>query len=399
MKNYDSFKYSCLFGGGAVRGAAHVGVIKALDELGITPDIYAGSSVGSIVAVLWAVGYSYEELSEIFLSVNFELFRDISFGFNTKFAFSKGDIFLNWIKELIEKKFYGDKYSEEGNPAVKFKDINKNLVIITTNIKNFTCNEFSTFTTPDFEIAMAVRISCCMPGLMRAISLENKLLVDGDLMKGKPMWSLSEYLKKSDSRILEVRLEGSFDGSDTNPIEYVNGMYSCITYTETDFIRNIYKDCDKYDCLAIDTGNVIVVDFNYPVDKRQDIIDAGYNQTINYMTKILPVKKDKLCKIYKNILVKVRKVQEYMLRGRYNSAKCSVAELFIILSDCWNMIDCDIYSGIKEFQELLYSNVKTGLLGSRCINKSEVFDKLKDLIESLLEAVNDLEKYIDKFSV
>ena len=57
---------------------------------------------------------------------------------------------------------------------------------------------------------MAVRISCCMPGLMGAVAQEQNLLVDGDLMKGKPMWTLFKNLKDISDRILEIRLEGSF---------------------------------------------------------------------------------------------------------------------------------------------------------------------------------------------
>ena len=169
----SNLKYTCLFGGGAIRGAAHVGVLKALKELAIEFDTLGGSSVGSIIAALLAVGYTTEELKEIFLSVNFELFRDISFGFNTKFALSKGEVFLDWFRELIEKKFYGDKYDKGNNEHIRFKDLSVNLVIMSTNMHDFTCCEFSNFETPDFEVAMAVRISCCMPGLMRAINVEN----------------------------------------------------------------------------------------------------------------------------------------------------------------------------------------------------------------------------------
>ena len=280
MREHSNFKYTCLFGGGAIRGAAHVGVLNALKDLNIELTTLAGSSVGAMVAALYAVGYSPDELSEVFLSVNFELFRDISLGFNQKFALSKGEIFLEWLRELIERKFYGENYTKGQCEPVTFKDLNKNLIIITTNMKDFSCKEFSNFETPDFEVAMAVRISCCMPGLMRAVTLEDELLVDGDLMKGKPMWSLSKNIQNCPDRILEVRLEGSFAGSDQSPIEYVNGMYTCMTSSETSFISKLYGKRDRYDYLIIDTGDVVVVDFNYPGEKRQAIIDDGYKQTL-----------------------------------------------------------------------------------------------------------------------
>lgn len=98
-------------------------------------------------------------------------------------------------KRFNRKKFYGPAYLKGQCKRVTFSDIKKNLIIITTNMNDFSCKEFSNFETPDFEIAMAVRISCCMPGLMRAVNFENNLLVDGDLQKGKPMWSLSKIFK------------------------------------------------------------------------------------------------------------------------------------------------------------------------------------------------------------
>ncbi|MBR1424609.1 patatin-like phospholipase family protein [bacterium] len=398
MKDFDSFGYTCLFGGGAIRGAAHVGVIKALEEFGIVPRVYGGSSVGSIIAALYAVGYSYDELAEIFLSVNFELFRDLSLGFSQKFALSKGEVFLNWLRELIEKKFYKDQNSN--NKPVRFKDIDKNLIIITTDMKDFSCREFSTFATPDFEIAMAVRISCCMPGLMRAVSLDDRLLVDGDLMKGKPMWSLSENLKNSNNRILEIRLEGTFSGSDKNPIEYVNGMYSCMTSSETDFVRSIYQDNDMYDYLVVNTGEVVVVDFNYPVDKRQWIINEGYKQTVEYFTKVLPAKKYRLREVYLRILDKLRKVQEAMLRKRYNLAKSVIGELFICLSDCRSIIDPDVYSEISNFQKVLFDNVTCGLLGyTNCKNKNYVFNLLKSSISGISDRIIEFDHYLAKFPV
>ena len=60
------------------------------------------------------------------------------------------------------------------------------VVIITTNLKAFNTQEFSKITTPDFEIAKAVRASVSMPGLFTPVEDDNKLLVDGDLLKSTP---------------------------------------------------------------------------------------------------------------------------------------------------------------------------------------------------------------------
>lgn len=388
-----------MFGGGAIRGAAHAGVVKYFEELGIKPSTLVGSSVGALVAMLYAVGYTSEELSEVFLSVNFELFRDISLGFNHQFALSKGEVFLNWLRELIEKKYYKDKYVEGKNEPVKFSDLEKDLIIITTDMYTFKCKEFSTFETPDYEVAMAVRISCCMPGLMRAVNIDNKLLVDGDLMKGKPMWMHSKNLADTNDRILEIRLEGKFLGTDEKVAEYVNGMYSCMTATETDFIKNLYGKSDKYDYLVINTGNVVVVDFNYPTEKRQAIIDEGYNQTKKYFTKTLVEKKQKILTCYKEILEKLDKIYFFLRQGKFMPAKNTTSELFITLADSRKLIDEEIYHSIKMFQKFLFNNVKSGLLGrATCSNRQTITNSLFSIITDLESRIEKIEEYLTKLS-
>ena len=400
MREHNNFRYTCLFGGGAIRGAAHVGVLRALERLGIELSTIAGSSVGALVAALYAVGYTPNELADVFLSVNFELFRDISLGFNNKFALSKGEVFLEWLRDLIERKYYGDAYLKGQCRPVSFKDLGKNLIIISTNMKDFTCKEFSSFETPDFEVALAVRISCCRPGLMRAVTLKDDLLVDGDLMKGKPMWSLSKNIQRSPDRILEIRLEGSFAGSDQSPIEYVNGMYSCITYSETSFIKSIYGNKDRFDYLVINTGNVVVVDFNYPHEKRQNIIDDGYRQTMAYFKDYLILKKKNILEIYSEILDKLRQVQGFFLIKKYSAAKNALAEMFIYLAKVSDIVDLELYNALYMFQKLVFTNVKSGLLGrSSCNNVDTVTKTLATLILDLTERINGLEEYIEKFSV
>lgn len=399
MRNYDNFSYTCMFGGGAIRGAAHAGVIKCFEELGIKPSILVGSSVGALVAMLYAVGYTSEELAEVFLSVNFELFRDISLGFNHKFALSKGEVFLNWLRELIEKKYYKEKYVEGKNEPVKFSDLEKDLIIITTDMYTFKCKEFSTFETPDYEVAMAVRISCCMPGLMRAFNVGDKLLVDGDLMKGKPMWQHSPNLADTNDRILEIRLEGEFLGTDEKVAEYVNGMYSCMTSTETDFIKKLYGNSDKYDYLVINTGNVVVVDFNYPSEKRQAIIDEGYNQTKKYFTQTLIEKKQKILACYKNIWEKLEKIYFFLRQSKFMPAKNATSELFIYLAEARKIMDEEVYHSIKMFQKFLFNNVKSGLLGrATCTNRQTITNSLFSIITDLETRIEKIEEYLNKFS-
>ena len=101
----DCSKYLCIFGGGAVRGYSYLGVLKAFEKLSFNPQKIAGSSVGSVFAAFYALDIPLEEMNKILININFELFKDINFSFAPTFALSKGGVFLDWIRNLIEKYY------------------------------------------------------------------------------------------------------------------------------------------------------------------------------------------------------------------------------------------------------------------------------------------------------
>lgn len=395
----NNFKYTCLFGGGAIRGVSYIGAVKALEELGIIPDRLAGSSVGSIFAALLAVGYNAEELKDIFIKVNFELFKDISIGLGPLFAISKGEVFLEWVRELIEKKYYGENYKKGVNPAVTFKDIKKNLVVITTNLSNFECKEFSRFDTPDYEIASAVRISCCMPGLMKPIEYNKTLLVDGDLQKSWPMWKLSKHLLNDDERILEFRLEGNYESNDISGINYANAVYSCMTAISTSFITNIYGNKDKFDYIVLNTGDIVVVDFNINEAKRNDLINSGYNQTISYFKDFLIEKKSKIRHNYSIIQAHITKIQKYIKSNNIQKAKNQMGELFMDLPELSEIIDLTDYNEIKKFRDIFLKNLKyPALFGKVTLSNFKLINtELNKINNKISKKLEEFDSYLKTY--
>lgn len=395
--NKKSFEYTCLFGGGAIRGAAYCGTLKAMEELGINPNTVAGSSVGSVIAGLIAVGYNAEELKDVFMQVNFELFRDLQFAIGPQFALSKGEVFLDWLRELIEKKYYGEKYKKGSHKAVTFNDLDKNLVIITTDLSSFECKEFSKCETPDFEVATAIRISCSMPGLMKPYEYNNRVLVDGDLQKSSPMWKLSKTLQPKDERILEFRLEGDFEGNEKNTIEYINSLYSYATIIATEFIMDIYNNKDKFDYIVINTGDINIVDFNLAAEKRAILMEAGYQQTIDYFTKVLPKKKEHLLEIYAQIEQSLKKVKKNLSANNLQKGKYTLAELFVYLCDYVSIIDKKDYEAIKEFKNAFYDNIiHPALFGkSKLKNEKYVSCSLEQLILQISAKVQEFKDFLE----
>ncbi len=401
MENNKSLQYTCLFGGGAIRGAAYVGTMRAMEELGINPQTLAGSSVGSVIAGLMAVGYTADEAYDVFIQFNFEIFRDVQLSLGPKFALSKGELFLEWIRDLIEQKFYGENYKKGSHKAVTFKDIEKDLIIITTDLSSFECKEFSRYETPDFEIAAAIRISCGMPGLMRPVEYNNRILVDGDLQKSWPMWKLSKHLLLANGRILEFRLEGDFEGNDKNTIEYVNSLYAFTTSMATTFIIDIFGQKDKFDYIVINAGDINIVDFNMSEEKRRDLMEKGYSQTMNYFKKLLPKKKRNLLCMYKNINEKLVKILKYIQKQNIASAKNQTCELFVDLCEYKEFIDEKFYEYIAEFKTLLFQNLNyPALFGKTTLNNAKFVEKsLQEIIYLLYDKIDELETYLSEEKV
>lgn len=387
-------KYTVIFGGGAIRGIAYLGALKALHEFDVEVDTLAGSSVGAIFAGLMAVGYQENELKDLFLNVNFDLFRDIHFGLGKEFAISKGEVFLDWLRELIERKYYGENYKKGSNEPVKFKDIEKELVVITTDLTNFKCKEFSKSKTPDFEVAKAIRISSTMPGLMPPYKYENSELVDGDLQKSWPLWKLSETLNKEENRILEFRLEGDYAGKGMNAINFINTVYSCVTSVATKFIVESYGKKDKYDYIILNTGEVVIVDFNLQKEKREHIIQIGYEQTKKYFKDVLLDKKKNLLEQYEMIYKHALTLEKFLKKRKISQMKEEIGMLYLDLHEANKYIDEKIFDDVNDFKDVFFNHLsEPNLFGMYSKANLAIVETaltiLKDKLELKLEDIKE----------
>lgn len=396
----NSLKYTCIFGGGAVRGVSYVGVVKALRELNLEIDSIAGSSVGAVFAVLFAMDFTCDEMQEIFLDFNFNMFKDISFAFGADFAFSKGEVFLNWLRDLIEKKYYGSDYVKGQNPPVKFSDLNKELYILTSDLANNIPVVFSKDNTPDYEVAMAVRISASLPGLMKPTEYGDGFLVDGDLIKSWPLWKTDKALCIKNSRVLEFRLEGCRECvSIKNPLDYLNSVFSAFSNFCTENVISIYKEKDKFDYVLIDTKDILLIDFALPVEKRLELIATGYNTTINYFKTDLVKKKQKLLPYYRYILEMLLNVKESINSNKINKAKNKLYELMANMYEPIEFIDTCFYKEINEFKIKFIADIRKSLFFSAYSLKDSVANikNLQSIINKLTEKNYELGEYIRKY--
>lgn len=384
----DEKKYFCIFGGGGIRGTAYVGAVQALNELGIEIDGCAGSSVGAVFAGLYTIGYTTEELKELFYKTNFDIFRDINIDILKVFAITKGDYFQNWIKELIEKKFYGENYVEGKNPPVRFCDLDKKLVILSVNLSDSSYHEFSKECTPDVEIAYAIRASVSIPGFFKPVEYNGKYLVDGDLIKSWPLWRISKNLCPENRKILEFRLEDNEKSAKIDSgISYINSVYNTITGFATDFIIDLYGMRDKFDYIKINSTGIGVLDFMINKEQRTHLIEEGYRTTLDYFKYEFPKKRQVIDKHYDALRAHLKEIEKYVNKKYYKMAKDKLFETLAYLCEYKKYIDLAYFEEIINFKNLFIEayQEKSGFFGAKYIlQNSEVLSrKLAILIEKI----------------
>lgn len=160
-------KLGLALAGGGVKGAAHIGVIKALEENGIEVNAIAGTSIGSIVASLYAMGYSTDKMLEIFKYFAKGIMKTNPKYWASNLKTSKSLLGYGLISgENIEIAL---KECAKGKNIRKLEDIKMPIAIPTVDIIE---NKKYAFTNKKFQedyyindayIEKAVRASCSYP--------------------------------------------------------------------------------------------------------------------------------------------------------------------------------------------------------------------------------------------
>ncbi|WP_295895092.1 patatin-like phospholipase family protein [uncultured Vibrio sp.] len=158
------------FGGGGVRGFMHLGVIKALAEEGIAPDVASGTSAGSIAATLYASGLSYEEME---IAIDNVAMSDIA-----DFVFSS--------KGLVN----GKSLSEWINNQVTYNDLSDMPMPIALTTTNMTSRE--TVIIRSGNPGHAVQTSSTIPGAFVPVENQGDILVDGGIFSVVPVYAAKD---------------------------------------------------------------------------------------------------------------------------------------------------------------------------------------------------------------
>ena len=277
-----------VFSGGGAKGLAHIGVLKALEENNIPIDYVAGTSMGSIIGALYALGYTTDEMTELFHS------RD----------------FFNWLNGVTDNRL--KYYYLEPEPSAAFFSLKFNRdstlkVYLPTNIVSsyqmdfayeeimgpgaaaanydfdslmvpFRCAASDVYAKKSIifdhgHLSTAVRASMAIPLYFKPVTYSDGILFDGGIYNNCPIDAMKEDF--APDFIIGVQVSSNNE----NP-------------SEDDLvaqIENMVMDPSDY-TIAADSGIMLQpAVLNYGMlsfDKCDELIELGYKETIDKMDSI-----------------------------------------------------------------------------------------------------------------
>ena len=179
-----SRRVALVLGGGGLKGFAHIGVLRALEERGIVPDLYAGTSIGALIAAAYLGGTPVDELAR------------------RAEALRKRDLFrLNHFRMLLDRMRAPSIYLEEplrelcagAMPDVTFAGLPKRLLVNTVDIDRGARVVWGLPGLEDIPIRDAVYASCALPGFFPPGRVDGRTCIDGGVVDNLPVSVASQF--------------------------------------------------------------------------------------------------------------------------------------------------------------------------------------------------------------
>lgn len=190
-------KIGLALSGGGAKGFAHIGVLKVLEEIGMPIDYIAGTSMGAVIGALYAIGYSTDMLDSLVTNLDW----------NDLFSDSKERRYLTMVEKPWDARYFASfrirQRSVQLPPGLiagqKISSLITRLTWPVHHVSDFTCFPIpfacvaaNIETGETVRIAQgflpeALRASMAIPTVFTPITLNDKLLVDGGLVRNLPV--------------------------------------------------------------------------------------------------------------------------------------------------------------------------------------------------------------------
>lgn len=152
-------------GSGSARGLAHIGVLKALEEIEVEVDMVSGSSAGALIGGLFCTGISPKMIENLAIQIDKKIWVDFTM---PKTGIIKGEKIQEILKLITSNK--------------RIEDLDKKLVIVATDLK-----EGKEVIFTEGPIHTAVRASISIPGVFEPVEYRGRVLVDGGVVDRVPI--------------------------------------------------------------------------------------------------------------------------------------------------------------------------------------------------------------------
>jgi NTE family protein len=235
--------------GGGARGFAHLGVLQALEELGIEINEISGTSAGSIAATFYACGHSPKEALELISKTN--LFKIIWPAFSLS-----GLINMSKSEAVFRKFFADDSFSNTKIP----------LKIVATNL-----NEGKKHVFTSGPLIKAMMASSCIPFIFDPVKIGNQAYIDGGIVNNLP----SEVLRESCDIVIGVNVAPIIREDDLGGPKKMIERISMVSISAN--VDPSLEVCD----IVIEPKELRGFG-SFDIKKAQLIYDIGYESTLHF---------------------------------------------------------------------------------------------------------------------
>ncbi len=236
-------------GGGAAKGFAHVGVIRALEENGIKAKVITGTSAGSLVGSLYAYGYTPDQLQKISYQLDELNLADFTLS-------SNGVIKGNRLQQFVDGQV-------KNTPLQKLKT---NFTAVATDLDSGKSIGFN-----NGDTGIAVRASCSIPNVFMPVVMNGHRYVDGGLSAPVPV----SYARKAGANfVIAVDITAK---PETGKSGFLSNLDQTINILSVKLLNDQLKQAD----VVIRPDITQLSSFSF--DKKQQAINLGYQAAMTQM--------------------------------------------------------------------------------------------------------------------